>query len=199
MMNSPEQKSSLEQINNPEQQVKVKKNRTNFLLVCAAFLIPIVLAKLALEQQWFNYGVTNQGQLLDKPVSLAELSLEHIQTDKQWLLVFNAPTNCDTRCQQTVNVLSNTYIALGKEMPRVQSVLLNYSSQDGAQDVSRWQQFNVKPLTHPELLAGMLFVVDPLGNIVLTHQPPAQTAALPDFGKAIVADMKKLLKYSRIG
>ena len=44
-----------------------------------------------------------------------------------------------------------------------------------------------------------IVIVDPLGNLVLTHDIPADSDQLPAFGKMIVADMKKLLKYSRIG
>ena len=217
---------------------KKGNGRKHFVMVCIAFLLPVILAKMALEQQWFNYGVTNQGQLLAEPVSLSQLSLTDIQTDKHWLLVFNSPAPCEKACQQSVNALSNTYLALGKEMPRVQPVLLNYTkhanqtnytkhanhieheeyldtnstlditttadteSVGKAQfdiNVSRWQKFNVPELSHPELQRGKVFIVDPLGNVVMTHQPPQTADALPAFGKAIVADMKKLLKYSRIG
>lgn len=195
--------------------------RKHFVMVCVAFLLPAVLAKIALEQQWFNYGVTNQGQLLAEPISLSQLSLTDIQTDKYWLLVFNSPALCEKACQQSVNALSNTYLALGKDMPRVQAVLLNYAeanvkvnvevnlafndselsvtSLDKVMDISRWQKFNVPELSHPELQRGKVFIVDPLGNVVMTHQPPQAAEALPAFGKAILADMKKLLKYSRIG
>ncbi|REL31110.1 hypothetical protein [Thalassotalea euphylliae] len=202
---------------------KKGNGRKHFVMVCIAFILPVILAKMALEQQWFNYGVTNQGQLLAEPVSLSQLSLTDIQTDKHWLLVFNSPAPCEKACQQSMNALSNTYLALGKEMPRVQPVLLNYTkhanqtetdttfhittatdteSVGKAQsdiDVSRWQKFNVPELSHPELQRGKVFIVDPLGNVVMTHQPPQTADALPAFGKAIVADMKKLLKYSRIG
>ncbi|NMP33032.1 hypothetical protein HII17_15855 [Thalassotalea sp. M1531] len=186
-------------MSSPEQQVETKKSRRNFLLVCAAFLVPIVIAKVALEQQWFNYGVTNQGQLLDNPVSLTDLSLTEIQPEKQWLMVFNSPDKCGLSCQKSVNALANTYVALGKEMPRVQSVLLNNGIDNEQFNLSKWKQYQVPALSHPQLVPGTMFVVDPLGNIVLTHQPPKDAEQLAVFGKAVLADMKKLLKYSRVG
>ncbi|REL25237.1 hypothetical protein DXX93_00795 [Thalassotalea euphylliae] len=210
--NKPEMNSQ----NSVKEVAKTSQNgngRKHFVMVCIAFLLPVILAKMALEQQWFNYGVTNQGQLLATPVSLSQLSLTDIQTDKHWLMVFNVPTPCEKACQKSVNALSNTYLALGKEMPRVQAVLLNYSTAHASTNlatasgknneleihISRWQQFTVPALTHPELQHGKVFIVDPLGNVVMTHQPPQAADALPAFGKAILADMKKLLKYSRIG
>ena len=44
-----------------------------------------------------------------------------------------------------------------------------------------------------------IFIVDPLGNIFLSHQIPVNADQLPQFGKQILADMKKVLKYSKVG
>ena len=46
---------------------------------------------------------------------------------------------------------------------------------------------------------SQVLIVDPLGNVILSHLPPKNVEQLPQFGKAILADFKKLLKYSRIG
>ena len=59
-------------------------------------------------------------------------------------------------------------------------------------------------ITTPSLLTNYLpqpqvLVVDPLGNVILSHKPPVDDEAQAMFGKEILADMKKLLKYSRIG
>ncbi|WP_448212567.1 hypothetical protein [Colwellia sp. MEBiC06753] len=184
---------------NNQQQTNTRSGRKHFIMVCVAFILPIVLAKFALEQQWFNYGVTNQGTLLDEPVSLSQLSLEHIQPDKHWLLVFNQPQDCQKSCIQILHALTNTYTALGSEKPRVTSVLLaqNHTIEDS--ELSQWQVYDNTTVGHPALTAGTVFIVDPLGNVVLTHPYPASAEQLPAYGKAILADLKKLLKYSRIG
>ncbi|MCH2057411.1 MAG: hypothetical protein MK214_12555 [Thalassotalea sp.] len=194
--------------NMPEQQqqpskAQVRSGRRSFIMVCVVFLLPIVIAKLALEKQWLNYGVTNQGQLLDTPVSLADLGLADIQSDKQWLIVYRQPSQCEQWCMQSVNALSNTYIALGKDMTRVTPVIL--SSKNAQQidvnelSLTKWIHFSKTLMNHELLNESKVFVVDPLGNVVLSHKPPTQVSQLPSFGKAIVADMKKLLKYSRVG
>jgi hypothetical protein len=54
---------------------KLNKSRRSMLILLAVFIIPIALAKLALNQQWFNYGVTNQGQLIKNELTLAQLGL----------------------------------------------------------------------------------------------------------------------------
>lgn len=185
-----------------------RKSRRSFIFVCLAFIIPIVLAKLALDQQWFNYGVTNQGQLIEQELNLSDLGLSDIHArlgegQKPWLLVYNMPASCNQHCIQTFNGLSNTYIALGKEMKRVQLVALVHQPLSEEQsthiETKRWLMHTPSMETNiPETLTPV-FVVDPLGNVVVGHQPPDVTEQLPAFGKSILADFKILLKLSRIG
>ena len=55
----------------------LKKSRRSLLLVLAAFILPIILAKFALEQQWLNTGVTNKGTLLTNELTLEKLGLDN--------------------------------------------------------------------------------------------------------------------------
>lgn len=185
-----------------------RKSRRSFIFVCLAFIIPIVLAKFALEQQWFNYGVTNQGQLLEQELNLSDIGLAQLHSNnpdvqKPWLLIYNMPKSCDAHCLKIFNGLSNTYVALGKDMKRVQLVAIQHSELSEEQhshiSVKRWEMFKANDQTAiPEQLSPV-FVVDPLGNLVVGHQPPKTIEELPAFGKSIVADFKILLKLSRIG
>jgi hypothetical protein len=49
------------------------------------------------------------------------------------------------------------------------------------------------------LITPQILIADPLGNIILSHQLPVNTQQQGVLGKAIIADMKKLLKYSKVG
>lgn len=181
------------------------KSRLSFLLVVIAFVVPIILAKLALNNHWFNYGVTNQGQLVSQPISLADLELDFLHANdssqQKWLLIFNMPSLCLANCQQSAEILSNTYKALGKDVPRVAIVGISEQSITKEQlNVSdNWRL--VSEVNKNESLQSLpqVFIVDPLGNVVITHSLPTQEEALIKVGKAIVADFYKLLKYSRIG
>ena len=44
--------------------------------------------------------------------------------------VIRLPENCDQQCETTLISVNNTYIALGKEMPRVKPVRINPASFD---------------------------------------------------------------------
>ena len=181
----------------------IKKSRRNMILIIVAFVLPIILAKFALQDQWFNYGVTNKGSLIDNELTLTKLGVDNSQLDKQWLMLYRLPQSCQKACQQALVSINNTYIALGKEMPRVTPVgLTNNQLPETVLNQIRSQHWQFKTLPNQakeQLESSQLLIVDPLGNVVLAHDIPAQVQQLPQFGKNILADMKKLLKYSRIG
>lgn len=183
---------------------KIKKNRRSFVLLLIAFILPVILAKLALEQQWFNYGVTNQGQLVAGELTLENTGIALTQPkEKQWLMLYVMPQDCQSTCDQMLTGVNNTYIALGKEMPRVTPVGL-YQQDISEQSLSTirqqdWLFTELTQHTKQHLEQNHIYIVDPLGNIVVSHAIPPQSEEIPAFGKAVVADFKKLLKYSRIG
>lgn len=181
----------------------LKKSRRSLLLVLAAFILPIILAKFALEQQWLNTGVTNKGTLLTNELTLEKLGLDNTDFEQHWLIMYGLPKSCTVKCQKTLEAVHNTYVALGKEMPRVFPIAL-YQNELPAKErenilKSKWQ-LHVMPEQAKQYIAKpQIFIVDPLGNVFLTHQLPENTEQLPQFGKQILADMKKLLKYSKVG
>jgi hypothetical protein len=183
--------------------IALKKSRRSFLMVVAAFLLPVIIAKLALQQHWFNEGVTNQGELIEQQITLKELGIDIETSDKQWLMVYLLPENCEQVCQGALNGINNTYIALGKEMPRVTPVGLYQQAltndQKSSLRIHDWHFSQMNKITLQQAQITKLYIVDPLGNVMLKYTIPNSKETIPSFGKAILADMKKLLKYSRIG
>ena len=185
-----------------EEKVK-KKNRRSLLLVIAVFALPILLAKFALDGEWLATGVTNNGTLLTNELTLEKLGIDKTTFDQQWLILYNLPKNCDLDCQKTLEAVHNTYVALGKEMPRVTPVALYQSelSTEQLQQISKsqWQLMAIPAQAEEHINKPQILIVDPLGNVFLSHKIPDSSEQLPQFGKQILADMKKLLKYSKVG
>lgn len=179
------------------------KNRRILLLVIAVFVLPVILAKLALNGDWLATGVTNKGTLLTGELTLEQLGIDTVKFDEQWLIIYNLPNQCGLACQQTLEAVHNTYIALGKEMPRVTPVALYQDelSKEQLQRVSQSQwELMAFPLQAQHFInSPQILIVDPLGNVFLSHKIPESNEQLPQFGKQILADMKKLLKYSKVG
>ena len=179
-----------------------QKSRRTLLMVLAAFILPVVIAKLALDNQWFNYGVTNQGELLEQPLTLDEIGLQKAEI-KQWFVIYSLPKDCDEHCQQTLMGIEHAYLALGRETPRVTPIALSDSPFNAEQlkqiDDRHWRILTTPEAAKSVLSSAQIYVSDPLGNIVLTYTQPENIDDIPAFGKAMLSDLKKLLKYSRIG
>mgnify|MGYP005987871447 CR=1 FL=1 len=182
---------------------ELTKSRRSMLILLAVFIIPVVLAKLALNQEWFNYGVTNKGQLIENELTLAKLGLNVDDFDHQWLMLYTLPEKCEQQCERILVSVNNTYIALGKEMPRVKPVALTQheltAEQSDKIQIKKWHVQAMPALAKNVIKQSQVLIVDPLGNVILRHLPPENSEQLTVFGKAILADFKKLLKYSRIG
>jgi len=184
-------------------QVSKHRNRRSLLLLLLVFILPILVAKLALENQWLDLGVTNQGKLLDQPLTLNELGIDESEFVNKWLIIYRLPNVCPDICLHSIEAVHNSYVALGKDMPRVSPVLLNkniFSPQQSKQLAkSQWKIFTLTSQMNNLLLEPQVLIADPLGNIILRHQLPETIEQQAAFGKAIIADMKKLLKYSKVG
>lgn len=179
------------------------KNRRSLLLVIAAFALPVILAKLALNGDWLATGVTNKGTLLSNELTLEQLGINRSEFDQQWLILYSLPKSCDLDCQNTLETVHNTYVALGKEMPRVSPVAL-YQNELSAEQLqriseSKWLLRAMPEKAKENIDKSQVLIVDPLGNVFLRHKIPSNAEKLPQFGKQILADMKKLLKYSKVG
>jgi len=189
----------------PLEQSKIvqHKNRRSLLLVLAVFALPIILAKFALNGQWLATGVTNKGTLLADSLTLTQLGLDKTKFPQQWLILYSLPEHCGSDCQKTLETVHNTYVALGKEMPRVSPVALYQNELSAVQhqqiSKSQWQLLPMPALAKDFINKPQVYIVDPLGNVFLSHLVPDNSAQLPQFGKQILADMKKLLKYSKVG
>jgi hypothetical protein len=179
------------------------KNRRSLILLLMVFMLPILLAKLALDNEWLNSAVTNQGTLLTQPLTLLDLGIADNLSKKQWLILYKLPSTCSEICLQTIEIVHNSYVLLGKNMPRVTPILLanNIFSEQQRQQLnkSQWQILELTPQMNNLLITPQILIADPLGNIILSHQLPVNTQQQGVLGKAIIADMKKLLKYSKVG
>lgn len=179
------------------------KSRRNLLMVLGAFVLPIVLAKLALTQNWLDYGVTNKGTLVENELTLKDIDINNSELDNKWLILYVLPDDCNEQCEQTLLSVNNTFIALGREMPKVRNVALYKAplleKQLSHLEPSKWSVIPSPSNPHSLIQQQKVLIVDPLGNIILEHQPPELFEQQTLFGKNILADMKKLLKYSKIG
>jgi hypothetical protein len=181
----------------------VKKSRRSLILLLSVFIIPILMAKLALDNDWFNEGVTNSGMLVENELTLTELELTDEALQKKWLIISQISENCLDECKQSLYGINQTFISLGKEMKRVVPVGLYITPIDKASlgnlKTDIWSFNQVTTAVKRKLDPAKIYVADPLGNIILEYSQPTTDQEVLSFGKAMLSDLRKLLKYSRIG
>ena len=152
------------------------------------------------QQGWVNAGATNKGYLLSPPTSLQALGFQ--QSDlhlRQWRVILVSTTACIDLCLQSAERLHNVRKLLGKDSPRLLPVLsAEYS--EAATQLKDWPFVQANHKLLQEKLSGFkaplvdhyVLLADPHGNVILFYTPD-------QIGSALLADLKRLLRLSRIG
>jgi hypothetical protein len=207
-------------MNAPDPEIARSRGRRQLLLLAAMFIVPLAVA-FWLDcgpTDWRPVGGTNKGDLIDPAVPLPTASLAYADGTPvpaeflrgKWTMLYLGDGACGERCRKALYLSRQSRIALNKDMDRIQRVFLvagNCCDQtylgmehpdlalvvlgNAADSQALLAAFpttgGVLPAT-----AGRLYVIDPLGNAVLSY-----SAAAPD--KALLTDVKKLLRLSHIG
>lgn len=190
-----------------------RSGRRQLVLIASVFFLPLVAAFfLYFSASWRPPVGVQHGQLIDPPRPLPEMafSLPDGGTASaevlrgRWFLVYPVAGSCDQRCLGTLADLRRVRLALDKDAPRVQRVLLH---DGGCCDAD-------SPAAEPDLLvlgaAGPdgqafralfppatdggtgIYMVDPHGNLMMSY--PATGAA-----RGLLKDLERLLRLSSIG
>lgn len=170
-------------------------------LVCAAPVIASYVAYYWLHRE----ARVNYGALDPRPAPAMAGTAEGAQWELaaqkgHWLLLVVADAACDTRCERALYATRQARTIQGREQERIIRVLLQpvgaeapgaaILEQHPGLIVAQADPRQWAPLT--EGGGDRLFIIDPLGNLVLRY--PAD----PDI-KRLAKDLERLLKASRIG
>lgn len=141
------------------------------LLIWAGGLLPVAVAT---TMYFTGIGVpegrTQHGAMIAGELQAAEIGLEMLMDQPKWQVVLTQGAGC-VACDTFEAGVENFHAALGRERDRV--VVRSQAQVSEANQRAIW-------------------VVDPLGNVVLKF-PPETNPTL------ILNDLKKLLKLSKVG
>ncbi len=161
-------------------------------------------------------GQVNHGALIQPPRPLPNLTLfdPALGTDSatlhgKWSLVYLLGGSCNQDCEQNLYKMRQLELATGKHSHRVQRVLFSYGGDKAALSAERIRPYERQLIAavgrgEPNvahfalsvgdlpLQAGRLYVVDPLGNLMMSYEQGAEPSG-------IIRDLKRLLKYSKVG
>ncbi len=165
-----------------------------------AFALPVLFAYTTLQLGWYQGGATNRGELLND-LSYPDLDLTN-PAPQRWQVAMLLPPRCESACQGQLTLLRQAHLALGREQDRVQPILFVTPSSDPEMRArlfaASFLQVEINPPARQALGEYALVVIDPLGQWVMGYASahPEQPLAL---GQDLLADLRKLLKLSRIG
>lgn len=197
----------------------VRRGRRKLLALAALFFVPLALAFWMYygSGRWHPAGDVSNGDLIDPARPLPQLSLPTMQGAPtgpdfllgKWTMLYIGDGLCDDRCRTALYLMRQSRVALNKDMDRVQRVFLvtgrccdrEFLTDEHpdlvvarVEDAASAQLLGPFPAYDgvPVGAAGRIYLVDPLGNLLMSYSSTA-----PD--KALLTDVKKLLRLSHIG
>ncbi|MBU3020311.1 hypothetical protein KO518_00665 [Aestuariibacter sp. A3R04] len=182
-----------------------KSNKFTLIGLLLVFVLPVMAAKLALDNRWFNSGATNKGELL-QPVR--DFSTVLAKQEPKWRIVYSVPETCDAACKNAIYSIHQVWIALGRETDRAEATVILTDTSDQTVLKSLENEHNLHVLRVSDDTAsnamlpqdsGSIMLVDTLNNAMLRYPTFEDKNAAVQSSRDILADVKKLLKLSRIG
>jgi hypothetical protein len=147
-------------------------NRTTFWLIWVVALVPIFAAAVMyFGQIGVPDGRTHHGELVESGTQYFDIGLPSPGDPAKWQVVLASTAGC-VSCRVFSDGLENFHTALGRERDRL---------------VVREVEATGLTVSDPSI-----WVVDPLGNVVLRFKPEINPTL-------ILQDLKKLLKVSKVG
>lgn len=193
-----------------EQRASRPRGQLKLLAIVAVVVGPILVAWLMVKLQvGIPQSQNNHSSLVEPELTVQhwQLPLEPVGYGAPWRLLVTAPAECDDACLALVHEARQIHIATGREADRVEHALAlgQPASEELTSRLQReYPRLQQLPLTlndyrrslnaHPaEWQQGaQLWVIDPLGRVVL-HRDPENP------GKHLLDDLRRLLKLSKIG
>ncbi len=160
------------------------KNTLTFWLIWLVGVVPMLVAFMMYYSGFLRPENTiNQGELIAQQ-TLKQWQLKYNdnawQQTSQWQILHTLPNSCNsTACENWQNNLPTLIKLLGKDSSRVA-----YFQVGTKLDMLQTPKI--------ETLGEAVWVVDPLGNLVMRYSPQLQP-------KQLLKDLKKLLKLSGVG
>ncbi|MGI2170180.1 hypothetical protein ACROAE_08280 [Shewanella sp. MF05960] len=178
-----------------------KKSNKTLILLLVVFVLPVAVAKLVLSFDLYQGGATNKGALMSPDINYSTLAMPNPKPHS-WQMLYLLPEICEQSCQDRLYVLHQGYIALGKDRDRVIPIILI----DRNSDINTlkklgvtFQQVPVNQALAALLTQQQLVIVDPLGSLIMQYNKVTGRDANIAQGKAMIADLRKMLKLSRVG
>jgi cytochrome oxidase Cu insertion factor (SCO1/SenC/PrrC family) len=196
-----------------------RRSRASLLIVFALFAAPVLIAWLSFYvfPDWVPAETSNHGDLVEPARPLPDFKLDTLSGDAidqtflrgKWNYVYLHQGDCDSVCVEQLYKVRQLRLAQGKNIDRMQRLMLwqadAVSPEARAELQAHFPGQVIAPVsakselvtvfstdTTDPLVAGRIYLVDPLGNLMMSYPVDAEP-------RGIIKDMHRLLKYSGLG
>ncbi|HBX56790.1 hypothetical protein [Pseudomonas sp. UBA2684] len=179
-----------------------RRGRLQLILILAVVIGPMLLASAMYQWRfWVPETRSYHGELLGNGQTRADLGVSGAE-EVRWQLLVTTPGACDADCQQLVFLARQIHIGLNRDVARAghalasaQPLAADYDAQL-RREYPQLGRYALEPQaygkTAGQVEGAQLWIVDPHGNLVLRYDSSSK-------GKAILNDLRYLLKISQIG
>jgi hypothetical protein len=191
------------------------RNLRTLALLAGLFVVPLALAFYTYYgTSWRPLARVNHGELITPARALPASALTPVLPAPpaapatlfrgQWSLVYVGDGACPDECRQALYVMRQTRLLLNNDMTRVARVFLvtagccarSFFEHEHAGltviDAAGPEAQGLVAQFPPAQRAHTLFVVDPLGNLMMSYDARQNP-------RGLLEDLKKLLRLSHIG
>jgi cytochrome oxidase Cu insertion factor (SCO1/SenC/PrrC family) len=192
------------------------RNLRTLALLASLFLVPLALAFCTYYGSAWRPGRTvNHGVLITPARPLPATALAPVADASaaaapaellrgQWSLVYVGSGACDAQCRQALFVMRSARLALNSDMGRVAQVFLVVGECCAANLAQQYPGVHLLDARGGDAAAALLrefpederahtlFVVDPLGNLMMRYDARENS-------RGLLEDLQKLLRLSHIG
>ena len=198
------------------------KNRKTLIALFVMFITPVILAYAAYFGGWYQGSSSAEGEIIaaEQMTDIEDYHLvkpngevyhgKEFETLYWWIVPLDG-NGCNFECSRLNTFMVNqTYVGLGKEHTRANqlAILEKGKDMDLAGFPKAFSEFSsvgvkAKEKTHSgkdlDLPANYIYLVDPLGNILMRYPLVTDKDKAPIMSKKLRKDLLHLFKYARLG
>ena len=190
--------------------MKNENSKLSGYLLIAVFVVPLLIAIVMYTMRGYMpaANTVSHGELIHPAQPIKTLAIQLASSESidlqgltgKWTYLVYSPNGCDLQCEASLFKLRQTIKATGRELNRIQSVLLTDTNKVDAEILERNQRTRVGQLLKLEIESdiqkqlehGVIYLLDPIGNLMMKYDPSTTS-------RGMLKDIKKLLKISNIG
>lgn len=196
-----------------------KHVRRRLLLLASVFAVPMVAAYVLYYSGWRPAGGQAHGELVTPARPVTDIELRTVGGEatrigdlrRRWVLLYFGSSDCAAACERALYNMRQVIAAQGREAHRLRATMI-------VTDTRAIEALRARLTPYPDMLvltgtreqiarlarefelpaggalAGghRLYVLDPLGNFMMSYPADADPAGMHK-------DIKRLLRYSQVG